>query len=162
MSEAPDYGRVVFVCAIAQNGVIGNGPDIPWKIPGEQAQFKELTMGHTLVMGRTTFESIGRPLPGRTTVVVTRDPSWSFDGVEVAHSIESALSTSAGLPGDTMVIGGAQVFASAFPYATEQVLTMVDVAPEGDVLYPPYDESEWLETLREPAERWTRIWLTRA
>ena len=75
--------RVVLVAAVARNRVIGAGPDIPWRIPGEQAEFKRLTMGHVLVMGRTTYESIGRPLPGRTTVVLTRDPSWSADGVLV-------------------------------------------------------------------------------
>ena len=81
--------RIVLVAAVARNGVIGNGPDIPWKVPGEQTAFKHLTMGHTLVMGRTTYESIGRPLPGRTTVVLTRDPSWSpgAEGVHVAHSL---------------------------------------------------------------------------
>ena len=69
--------RIVMVAAVARNGVIGNGPDIPWRIPGEQRLFKELTMGDVLVMGRTTYESIGRPLPGRTTIVLTRDPDWS-------------------------------------------------------------------------------------
>ncbi len=155
------FGRVVLVAAVAENGVIGNGPDIPWKIPGEQAGFKELTTGHTLVMGRTTFESIGRPLPGRTTVVVTRDPSWSFDGVHVAHSIEEALAVAADLPGDTMVAGGAQIYAATMPYATDQVLTRVKLSPEGDVFYPPYDDEDWVETRIEPAEHWTRVWLSR-
>lgn len=156
----PDFGRVVLVAAVARNGVIGNGPDIPWRIPGEQAQFKALTWGHCLVMGRTTFESIGRPLPGRTTVVLTRDPSWNAGGVEIAHSIEQALSVAATLPGDTMVVGGAQVYAAAMPYAVEQVLTRVDVSPDGDVHYPTYGE-DWVTEREESAERWTRVWLRR-
>ena len=83
----PGGKQVVLVAAVARNGVIGNGPDIPWKIPGEQAEFKALTLGHVLLMGRTTYESIGRPLPGRTTVVLTRDAGWSAPGVHVAHDV---------------------------------------------------------------------------
>ena len=82
----PDQ-RVVLVAAHARNRVIGNGPDIPWRLPGEQAQFKELTWGHTLLMGRTTFESIGRPLPGRTTIVLTRHTGWTHDGVAVGAGL---------------------------------------------------------------------------
>ena len=103
--------RVVMVAAVARNRVIGNGPDIPWRIPGEQAEFKRLTMGHVLLMGRTTYESIGRPLPGRTTIVLTRDPSWTADGVLVARSLTDALAQAALLPGDVIVAGGAQVYA---------------------------------------------------
>ena len=109
--------RVVMVAAVARNRVIGNGPDIPWKIPGEQAAFKELTLGHTLVMGRSTYESIGRPLPGRTTIVLTRDRSWSAEGVLVAHSMTDALAQAALLPGEVIVAGGAQVYAEALPMA---------------------------------------------
>ena len=79
--------RVTLVAAVAENGVIGDGSRIPWRIPGEQAEFKAVTLGHTLVMGRTTYESIGRPLPGRTTIVLTRAPGWTADGVLVAHSL---------------------------------------------------------------------------
>jgi len=151
----------VLVAAVADNGVIGNGPDIPWSIPGEQAEFKALTLGHTLVMGRTTFEAIGRPLPGRTTIVLTRDPSWAYDGVLVAPSFEDALALAAGLPGDVMVAGGGQVYAAALPHADEQVLTRVHLSPDGDVRYPPYDEADWVETAREPHDAYTRIFLRR-
>jgi dihydrofolate reductase len=153
--------RVVMVAAVARNGVIGNGPDIPWRIPGEQAEFKRLTMGHTLVMGRTTYDSIGRPLPGRTTIVLTRDPSWSADGVLVAHSIEEALQQAAQLPGDVVVAGGAEVYAAALPFATEQIVSEVDLEPDGDVRYPAYDPSEWRETAREPGEGYERVFLER-
>lgn len=154
-------GRVVMVAAVADNGVIGNGPDIPWKIPGEQAEFKAITMGHTLVMGRTTFESIGRPLPGRTTVVLTTDENWAYDGVVVAHDIDSALALAAAEQGDIVIAGGAQVYAAALPYATEQVITRVHLNPEGDVLYPDFDETEWVETKREPHEAYDRVFLSR-
>lgn len=161
MPSEAGSGRVVMVAAVADNGVIGNGPDIPWKIPGEQAEFKAITMGHTLVMGRTTFESIGRPLPGRTTVVLTGDKTWSYDGVLVAHDIDSALALAAGEQGDTIIAGGAQVYSAALPYATEQVITRVHLTPEGDVLYPPFDQAEWVETKREPHEAYDRVFLTR-
>ena len=156
--------RVILVAAVAENGVIGNGPDIPWRIPGEQAEFKALTLGHTLVMGRTTFEAIGRPLPGRTTIVLTRDPAWSHPSgaVLVASTIEEALAMAAGLPGDVMVAGGAQVYAAALPYADRQVLTRVRLSPEGDVRYPAFAAEEWVETAREPHELYDRVFLERA
>jgi len=152
----------VLVAAVAENGVIGNGPDIPWRIPGEQAEFKALTLGHVLVMGRTTYESIGRPLPGRTTIVLTRDPDWQAEGVLVAHDLEAALRMAEDLPGDVMVAGGAQVYAAALPLADEQVLTEVHLSPEGDVRYPGFDRSEWVETARETGEAYDRVWLRRA
>ena len=143
--------RVTLVAAVARNGVIGDGAEIPWRIPGEQRRFKELTIGHTLVMGRATYDSIGRPLPGRTTVVLTRDPRWSAEGVLVAHDLDAALAIAEDLPGQVMVAGGAQVYAAALPHADEQVLTEVDLEPDGDVLYPAFDRAEWAEVSREPA-----------
>ncbi len=155
--------RVILVAAVAQNRVIGNGPDIPWKLPGEQAEFKKLTLGHTLVMGRTTYESIGRPLPGRTTVVLTRDPEWTpeADGVLVAGGLLDAFAKAAGLEGEIIVAGGAQVYAEAMPLASEQVITEVPLAPEGDALYPEIDPSRWVETDREVFDGFERAWYGR-
>ena len=153
--------RVVLVAAVARNRVIGNGPEIPWRIPGEQAEFKRLTMGHTLVMGRTTYESIGRPLPGRTTIVLTRDRSWAAAGVLVAHSLDDALARADALPGAVMVVGGAQVYDAALPRATEQVISEVPLTPEGDVRYPDFDRSEWAEASREVFEGYERVHLRR-
>lgn len=156
--------RVVLVAAVARNGVIGNGPDIPWRLPGEQALFKSLTLGHTLVMGRTTYASIGRPLPGRTTIVLTRSTTWSADGVLVAHSIESALDLADTLDPavQVMVAGGGEVYAAALPHADEQVLSLVDLTPDGDAFYPAYDPAEWIETAREPYDGYERVFLVRA
>ena len=153
--------KVVLVAAVADNGVIGDGTAIPWHVPGEQAQFKALTMGHTLLMGRTTYDSIGRPLPGRTSIVLTRDPDWSVDGVLVAHSLDAALAQAADLPGDLMVVGGAQIYALAMPYADEQAISEVHLTPPGDATYPDFDRSEWREVAREPGERYDRVLLRR-
>jgi dihydrofolate reductase len=158
----PGGKRVVLVAAVARNGVIGNGPDIPWKLPGEQRLFKELTMGHVLLMGRTTYESIGRPLPGRTTIVLTRSPTWSADGVLVAHDLPVALALADTVDGDVMVAGGGEVYAAALPLADEQVLSEVDLSPEGDAFYPAYDAGEWVESSREVFEGYERVFLTRA
>ena len=153
--------RVILVAAVARNRVIGNGADIPWSLPGEQAEFKKLTLGHTLVMGRATYESIGRPLPGRTTIVLTRDRGWSADGVLVAHDLMQALARAATTEGEIVVAGGAQVYAEALPLASEQIITEVPLEPEGDAFYPAFDEREWVETDRERFDGFERAWYSR-
>ena len=157
----PGGRRVVLVAAVAANGVIGDRGTIPWRIPGEQAHFKAVTLGHTLVMGRATYDSIGRPLPGRTTVVLTRDPGWRADGVLVTASLAEALRVADELPGDVMVAGGAQVYAEALPVADAQVLTRVRLTPDGDTRYPAFDPAEWDETRREDHGTHDVVWLTR-
>jgi len=158
----PGGKRVVLVAAVARNGVIGDGPDIPWRLPGEQRLFKGLTWGHTLVMGRTTYDSIGRPLPGRTTIVLTRSPDWGADGVLVAHDLPAALALADTLEGEVMVAGGGQVYAAALAYADEQVISEVDLEPAGDAFYPAFDRAEWTETAREHHEGYDRVVLVRA
>jgi dihydrofolate reductase len=154
--------RVVLIAAYAANRVIGNAGDIPWRIPEDFAHFKATTMGHTLVMGRATYDSIGRPLPGRTTIVVTRDPDWVADEVKVAHSMEDALALAARLPGDVMVAGGAQIYSLALPYATHQVLTEVDLEVAGDTFYPQWESASWVETSREHHEGYAFVTWERA
>ncbi len=145
--------RVVMVAAYGDNRVIGNEGAIPWRIPEDFAHFKAVTLGHTLLMGRATWDSIGRPLPGRSTVVLTRDPYWApvgfEDTVAVAHSLESALALCAHLPGDTIIAGGTQVYVAAMPHATHQILTEVHQSPAGDATYPMFAATEWQETRRE-------------
>jgi dihydrofolate reductase len=153
--------RIIMVAAVARNGVIGNGPDIPWHVPGEQRLFKELTLGHVLVMGRTTYESVGRPLPGRTTIVLTRDPDWSAEGVLIARSFVDALGKAALLEGEIVVVGGAQVYAEALPMATEQIISEIPLEPEGDAFYPTIDRNHWAETDREYFDGFERVWLQR-
>jgi dihydrofolate reductase len=153
--------RVVLVAAVARNGVIGDGPDIPWQVPGEQKAFKHLTMGHTLVMGRTTYEAIGRPLPGRETIVLTRDPEWQAEGVRVSHSLLDAFAQAALLPGEIVVAGGASVYAEALPLASDQVLSEIPLEPPGDCLYPDFDRRQWVETRRDVLEGYERAWWRR-
>jgi dihydrofolate reductase len=148
--------RVTLVAAVADNGVIGaasdsdRGGDIPWRIPADFAHFKALTLGHVLVMGRATYDSIGRALPGRTTIVLTRDRGWQAPGVLVAPNLDAALELAEGLPGEVYVVGGASVYAAALDRADAQVLTEVHLRPDGDTHYPEFDRSAWVERRREP------------
>lgn len=158
--------RVVLIAAVARDRAIGKGGDIPWHLPHDFAHFKAETMGATLVMGRATWDSIGRPLPGRTTVVVTRNPTWNAaeyaDDVVVAHTVEEALGVAAALDGDVMVAGGGQIYAEALPFATHQVLTEVDMdVPGADAFYPEFDAADWIETRRESGEGLQWVWWER-
>jgi dihydrofolate reductase len=141
--------RVVLVAARATNGVIGRDGEIPWSIPADFAHFKRVTVGHPLVLGRTTFEGIGVPLPRRQSIVVTKDPDWSYAGVLVARSVEEAVGIGAGLDDVVMIGGGGLVYGDAMALATDQILTEVHAAPDGDTHYPDFDEAEWHETRRE-------------
>jgi dihydrofolate reductase len=137
------------VAARASNGVIGRDGDIPWRIPADFAHFKRVTVGHPLILGRTTFEGIGRPLPERQSIVVTRDPNWSYEGVLVARSVEEAVEIGAGLDELVMIGGGAHVYRDAMALATDQILTEVHAEPEGDTHYPEFEKAHWLETRRQ-------------
>ncbi len=145
--------RITLIAALGRNRVIGADGAIPWHLPGEQARFKETTMGHTLLMGRKTFDSIGRALPGRRTIVITRSPDWHHEAVETAHSFAEGLSLAG--PGDELfVVGGGQIYAEAMPYAVRMVLTEVDRSPEGDTLFPEWVLDDWREEGREEHDGW--------
>jgi dihydrofolate reductase len=137
---------VTIVAAVARNGVIGVDGGLPWRLPDDLQRFKELTLGHVLVMGRRTYESIGHPLPGRTTVVVTRQRDWDA-GSEAAAAADD----------EVFVVGGAQVYADALPLADRIELTLVDAEPEGDTRFPEVDWSMWREVRREPGDGWTAV-----
>lgn len=148
--------RISLIAAVARNGVIGRDGGMPWHLPDELRRFKATTMGHTLVMGRRTFDGIGRVLPGRRTIVLTRDPAWQHADVEVAHSFPEAVSL-AGPADEVFVAGGAQVYAEALPYAHRLVITEVDDDPEGDTYFPEWDRSQWRETSREEHDGWSQV-----
>jgi dihydrofolate reductase len=141
--------------------VIGDHGRIPWHLPEDFAHFKATTMGGVGVMGRATLVCYGGALTGRTTIVVTRNPDWSADGVLVAHSLDEALELAAEQSGETFVVGGTQIYEQALPRATHQVLTEVDLSPDGDARYPELDLDEWVETRREPREGFTWVWWER-
>lgn len=135
------------VVAMGANRVIGVDGALPWRLPEDLAHFKQLTLGHPMVMGRATYESIGRPLPGRTTIVVTRDPRWSAEGVEVAHSLDEALDRARSLDDEVFLVGGAQVYAAAMERDLVDVLVVTRVAasPDGDTYFPRIDWERWHE-----------------
>ncbi len=162
-SSVVERGRdhLTLIAAYAANRVIGDRGAIPWRIPADFAHFKATTLGGTLVMGRATYDSIGRPLPGRTTIVVTRNAGWSADGVLVAHSLDDALDLAAEQPGETFVAGGTQIYEQALPRATHQVLTEVHRSPEGDAHYPEFSLEEWRETRREAGDGFDWVWWER-
>jgi dihydrofolate reductase len=150
---------VTILAAVARNGVIGVDGRLPWHLPDELRLFKETTLGHALVMGRRTFESLGRALPGRTTVVVTRRPDWQADdeGVLRAGSVAEALSIAGAIDEEVFVVGGAQIFAEALSLADRLALTYVDAEPVGDTEFPDVDLSRWRETGRRPGDGWTHV-----
>jgi dihydrofolate reductase len=142
--------RITLIVARARNGVIGAGGGIPWRLPGEQAYFRQTTMGHPIVMGRKTWESIGRPLPGRRSIVVTRQPGYAAAGAEVAASLDAALALCAG-SAEMFVIGGEQLYREALPRADRLLVTEIDADFEGDTYWPAVDPARWQETSRVPA-----------
>jgi dihydrofolate reductase len=138
------------IVAVAENGVIGKDNRLPWHLPEDLRYFKQVTLGKPVVMGRKTFESIGRPLPGRSNIVVTGDPDWRAEGVLVAHSLEEALTLASGE--EVFVIGGARLFAEALPRAQRLYLTEIHRAYQGDVRFPDWNRAEWRETARRRVE----------
>jgi dihydrofolate reductase len=130
------------IAAVSDNNVIGRGNALPWRIPEDLARFKALTLGSTLVMGRKTFESIGRPLPGRTTLVLTRRTDFAAPGVMVAHDGPAAVALAEGP--HAFVVGGADIYALFLPVATKLFLTRVHAVCEGDTYFPPFDAREWV------------------
>lgn len=149
MSMADDF-RIVAIAAVAENGVIGGEGDMLWHLPADFRRFKAVTTGNTLIMGRKTHEGIGRQLPDRRLIIVTRNPEWREDGVEVAHSVEEAIELAAQTPDRTCYIGGGgEIYAAAWPYLTELDITHVHQAPEGDTTFPLISVREWTEISRE-------------
>jgi len=134
--------RVNLIVAWARGGVIGHAGGLPWRLPEDLRRFKQLTMGHPIVMGRRTWESLGRPLPGRRNIVVTRDPAWSAPGCEAVASLDLALALCGDAP-EVFVIGGAQIYAQALPLARRLFVTRIDAAFRGDVHFPPIDLAQW-------------------
>jgi len=140
--------RITLIVARARNGVIGRDGTLPWRLPEDLAFFKRTTMGHPIVMGRRTWESIGRPLPGRRNIVVSRRPRFAATGAEVVPSLGEALRLCDG-SAELFVIGGAQLYAEALPGADRLIVTEIDTDFEGDTHWPAPDPARWREASRE-------------
>jgi dihydrofolate reductase len=141
---------IVIIAAVADNGVIGQGGVMPWRLKSDMQHFRALTMGKPVVMGRRTYDSLHiKPLPGRTSIVVTRDNGFTAPGVLVVPSLEAALEAARGdalrRGSDIMVIGGAEIYAQAMPLADRLEITQVHATPEGDTRFPPIDAALWRE-----------------
>lgn len=144
--------RLAMIAAVGRNWIIGTGNALPWRLPADLKRFKDLTMGKAVVMGRKTFESIGRPLPGRFNIVLTRQAGYQASGCTVVHSPEQALAAaleSNSACDEVMVIGGAQLYAQFLPQAQRLYLTFVEAPFEGDVYFPALDWCCWEETWAE-------------
>lgn len=149
---------VALVAAVAENGVIGRDNDMPWRLPSDLKRFKALTMGHPIVMGRKTFQSIGKALPGRHNIVVTRDTAFSAPGVEVVDGIDTALeaarrAASETGTGEIMVIGGATIYEQTIGRAKRLYITRVLAAPDGDTRFPAIDPELWRCVDEQPGKR---------
>lgn len=149
--------KIVLVAAIGDNGVIGSGGQLPWRLKSDLQHFKRVTIGKPVVMGRKTYESIGRPLPGRTNIVMTRDLSFAMPGCVLAMSLDAALGIAADDAAkrgaaDLMIIGGGDVFDRTMEMADRLEITHVHASPPGDVYFPAIDPREWRETERHHYE----------
>ena len=145
---------VTIVAAVARNGVIGVDGGLPWHLSDDLRRFKALTTGHVLVMGRRTYDSIGHPLPDRTTVVVTRQPDWSAGADEVirARDVPGALELAGEIDDEVFVVGGGRIYDEALALADRMELTLVHAEPQGDTFFPDVDWSQWREVAREPGD----------
>lgn len=141
--------RIYLVAAVAANGVIGVDGRLPWHLPEDLQHFKRLTLGHPIIMGRKTWESLGKALPGRENIVVTRTPGYDAPGAAVATSLEAGLALCAGEP-VVFVIGGERLFVESLPLASGLVMTEIHRDYAGDTYFPPFDRSQWRQAQREP------------
>ena len=142
--------RISLIVAMADNGVIGNAGAIPWRISADMKYFKQTTLGKPMIMGRKTFDSLGKPLPGRTNIVITRNEAFQVEGAERAPDLDAALglAQSSGAE-EAMVIGGAEIYALALPQARRIYLTEIHGAVEGDTVFPEFERSAWREVSRD-------------
>jgi dihydrofolate reductase len=140
--------KLAIIAAVARNRVIGRDNELPWRLPEDLKRFRALTTGHHIVMGRKTYESLGRLLPGRTTVIVTRNPDYRVAGALVAHSLEQAMSLCA-KDETAFLIGGEELYKSGLPLADLMFITEIDAEFAGDTYFPPYDVARWREVARE-------------
>ena len=146
--------KLAMIAAVAENNAIGINNKMPWYLPGDLRYFKAITMGKPIIMGRKTFDSLRKPLPGRANIVITRDKNWHHEGVKVVHSLDDAIDLAESIATingneEIMVIGGEQIYRMAMDRADRLYLTRVYQSFEGDAFFPEMDESEWAEVSRQ-------------
>lgn len=141
---------IAIIAAVARNRTIGAGNKMPWHLPDDLKRFRQLTTGHRVIMGRKTFESIGRPLPNRTNIIVTRSKSFAAAGCAIVHTLEDAFATASAPDTVAFVIGGGDIYAQTLDRAEKMYLTEIDAEIAGDAFFPLFDRSEWIEVGREP------------
>ena len=146
--------QIAMIAAVAENLAIGINNKMPWYLPGDLRYFKAITMGKPIVMGRKTFESLGRPLPGRTNIVITRDKSYQREGIRIVYSLDKAIALAEDIAlidgcSELMVIGGEQIYRQALPQADRLYLTRVSQSFDGDAFFPELNDQDWQELARE-------------
>jgi dihydrofolate reductase len=141
--------KISLIVAMASNRAIGLNSQMPWHLSADLKRFKQITMGHPIIMGRLTFEAIGRPLPGRTNIIVSRNPSYQQEGCVVVASIEAAINYGCGLADEVFVIGGATLYEATLPLAASLYITQIKQDFDGDTFFPDFDRSNWTEVERE-------------
>lgn len=150
-----DTVRLALIAALDENRCIGIGQALPWRLPADLQYFKRITSGKAIVMGRTTYESLGRPLPNRTNIVVTRNPDYAGPiGIRLVHSLEAALALAESIAvvnaqDEALIIGGAEIYAQTLSLVSRMYLTEVETQVEGDASFPAFDRQEWQEISRE-------------
>lgn len=154
VSLNPTRPVLTLIAALARNGVIGRDNTLPWRIPEDLQRFKALTLGHPVIMGRKTWNSLGRPLPGRQNIVISRDPAYEATGAITATSLTQAVAqaraqTTAQAKAEIFIIGGAEIYQLALPQAQRLQLTQIEADIEGDAYFPSFDCTQWRETWRE-------------
>ena len=152
---------LVLVAAMAKNRVIGRAGAIPWRLPEDMKHFRTVTLGHAVIMGRATYDSMGKPLPKRRNIVVSRNAMLQIEGAEIASSLASALVLARQTDDEPRLIGGGQLYNEALPMVTRMYLTQLHDAYEGDTVFPSFEPSEWMETERRHGEGATYLTLDR-
>jgi dihydrofolate reductase len=133
---------ISIIAAMGKNRELGFQNKLPWSLPDDLKHFREVTRGHAVIMGRKTHEAVGRVLPDRKNIIITRDAAYQAEGCVIVHTIEDAIAAAQG-DDEVFVIGGAEIYKLALPYAQKMLLTFIDVAPQADAYFPEFDESEW-------------------
>lgn len=142
--------KISLISAVAQNGVIGKENDLPWYLPDDFAYFKRKTSQHPIIMGRKSLDALGKPLPNRTNIVLTRNPDFQFEGVTVLHTLDDAIAAAKAVNDqEIFVIGGSEIYAMALPVATTLYLTEIHKAYDGDASFPAFNKADWIETSRQ-------------